>query len=1090
MFKPVSTKVDFPTLETEILRWWEETRAFEKLVAKNAKGPQWRFIDGPITANNPMGVHHAWGRTYKDLWHRYKAMQGFQTRYQNGFDGQGLWVEVEVEKELGFRSKREIEAFGVDRFVERCKARVRRFAAIQTEQSKRLGQWMDWATSYQTMSDENNYGVWGFLKRCYENGWIYRGTDVMPWCPRCGTGLSQQEIVTEGYVEVTHPAVTVRFPLRGRPGEALLVWTTTPWTLSSNVAAAVGPDLVYARVKQGDAIYYLSKDVLGRVLTGAYETLGEIPGREMEGWTYDSPFDDLPAAQAAGAHHAHRVILWGEVGAEEGTGIVHIAPGCGAEDFALGKEHGLPVVAPLDESGVYTDGFGGLSGRSVEDVAEEIFAELRRKGLLYRVEPYEHRYPHCWRCQTELVFRLVDEWYIRMEPLRQPMMEVVRQIRWIPSFGLERELDWLRNMRDWMISKKRYWGLALPIWQCGSCNGFEVIGSKEELRERASEAAGGSGWEAFEGHSPHRPWIDAVKIRCRKCGGEASRIPDVGNPWLDAGIVPFSTLRYREDRAYWEEWFPADFITESFPGQFRNWFYSLLAMSTALENRPPFKTVLGFATVLGEDGREMHKSWGNAIEFNEAADRAGADTMRWTYLAHRPESNLLFGFHALNDTRRRFVLTLWNVYAFFVNYARIDGWTPERRLQAPSSKLQVRDDGSPLGNELPPSPTWSMELGAWSRERSDLMPLDRWVLARLQQVTAEVTAGLDEYDAYRGALALERFVEDLSNWYVRRSRRRFWRSESDTEKEAAYATLYQVLSTLVRLVAPFMPFLAEAIYQNLVRSVDERAPESVHHTRWPEVDARWQDEALIQQMALAMRVAGLGRAARNSARIKLRQPLAKAIVAVREHESIAPLREIVADELNVKDLEFVAEESALVEHTLLPNSQVLGPRLGPLFPKLRSRLQSEDTAAVVRAVQAGQPWRMTIEGREIELMPGDLLIQSSPRPGLAVAGEGGVTVAVDTRLTPELTQEGLAREAVRRVQELRKNAGLEMDDRIDLYYTATPGLASAMERHAAYLRDETLAVEVTAGPAPVDAATATDTFEGETLQVAVVRRPA
>jgi isoleucyl-tRNA synthetase len=1072
MLRPVSTKVDFPALESEVLRWWEETKAFEKLAARNAGGPKWRFIDGPITANNPMGVHHAWGRTYKDLWHRYKAMQGFTTRYQNGFDGQGLWVEVEVEKELGFRSKREIEAFGIDRFVERCKERVRRFAAIQTEQSKRLGYWMDWDHSYHTMSDENNYGVWGFLKRCFDNGWIYRGTDVMPWCPRCGTGLSQQEIVTEGYVEVTHPAVTVRFPLRGRPKEALLVWTTTPWTLTSNVAAAVGPELVYARVKQGDDIFYLSKDVLERVLTGPYEYLGEISGREMEGWTYDGPFDDLPAAQAVGAVEAHRVILWEEVGSEEGTGIVHIAPGCGAEDFALGRQFQLPVVAPLDESGIYTAGFGPLTGRTVEGVAEEIFAELQRTARLYRVEPYTHRYPHCWRCRTELVFRLVDEWYIRMDPLREPMMAVARQIRWIPAFGRERELDWLRNMRDWMISKKRYWGLALPIWQCPRCDRFEVIGSREELQQRAME-----GWEAFEGHSPHRPWIDAVKIACRQCGRPASRIPDVGNPWLDAGIVPFSTLCYRDDPAYWAEWFPAEFITESFPGQFRNWFYSLLAMSTALENRPPFETVLGFATVLGEDGREMHKSWGNAIEFNEAADRAGADAMRWTYVAHRPESNLLFGFEVLNDSRRRFILTLWNVYAFFVNYARIDGWRPRAGEGATRQRTSTSTSRSTSRRPVP-----SAGL------QSNLTALDRWIMARLQQVTAEATAGLDDYDAYRAAISLERFVEDLSNWYVRRSRRRFWRAGSDADKAVAYTTLYHVLVTLVTLLAPFMPFLTEAIYQNLVRTMDCDAPESVHHTAWPKVEDGWQDEALIQDMGLAMRVAALGRAARNSAGMKLRQPLSRAIVATREPGGLAQLREIVADELNVKELELGTDESAIVEYRLLPDSQMLGPRFGPLFPKLRQVLQAADAAAVVRSLQAGQPWKLTVEDREIELAPGEILIQTTPRPGLAVAGEGGVTVAVETHLTFGLIQEGLAREAVRRVQELRKSAGLEMDDRIHLYYTATPELAAALQTHAGYLKVETLAADITVGPAPAGAATASDTFEGQTWEVALVKQ--
>ncbi|HUV74955.1 MAG TPA: class I tRNA ligase family protein, partial [Anaerolineae bacterium] len=546
MFLEVPSKVDFAALERRILGWWDETDAFHKLVEKNRGNERWSFIDGPITANNPMGVHHAWGRTYKDLYHRYQAMQGHEIRYQNGFDGQGLWIEVEVERELGFTSKRDIERYGIAEFVEKCKERVRKFAGIQSQQSIRLGYWMDWDNSYHTMSDENNYTIWMFLKSCHDRGWIYKGRDVLPWCPRCSTAISEHEIVTEGYQELTHPAVTVRFPLVGRENEALLVWTTTPWTLSSNVGAAVHPQAQYVKVKQNGEYFYLAREAVS-TLNGPYEALEELAGANMEGWTYHGPYDELPPLQGV----EHRVILWDEVSETEGTGIVHIAPGCGKEDFELGKEYGLAAIAPLDEFGVFRPGFDWLTGLQVTDSAEAIFGDLRKKGLLYKVEDYTHRYPVCWRCRSELVFRLVDEWYIYMDELRYQIMDVVRQIRWIPEFGLERELDWLRNMDDWMISKKRYWGLALPIYDC-ECGHFEVIGSEDELKERAVE-----GWNEFEGQSPHRPWIDAVKIRCPECGKLVSRIPDVGNPWLDAGIVALSTLNYRHDREYWEKWYPA-----------------------------------------------------------------------------------------------------------------------------------------------------------------------------------------------------------------------------------------------------------------------------------------------------------------------------------------------------------------------------------------------------------------------------------------------------------------------------------------------------------------------------------------------------
>ncbi|ACZ37776.1 isoleucine--tRNA ligase [Sphaerobacter thermophilus] len=1029
MFKPVSTKVDFPAMERETLRWWYESGVVEKYLKRNEKSKKrWSFIDGPITANNPMGVHHAWGRTYKDLYQRFHTMLGERQRYQNGFDCQGLWVEVEVEKELGFTSKQDIEAYGIARFVEKCKERVWKYAAVQTEQSKRLGYFMDWDNSYYTMSDENNYMIWHFLKVCHERGWIYRGADVMPWCPRCATGLSEME-VSEGYQERTHTSLYARFPLEGRDREYLLVWTTTPWTLAANVAAAVHPDLTYQKVKQGDDIYYVAREAVPNAIRGEYEVVGEVKGSDMLGWRYRGPFDELPAEQGV----EHRVIPWDAVDAAEGTGIVHIAPGAGREDYQLGKEHNLAVVAPLDENGVYLDGFDWLTGMQVATVAEPIVENLREKGLLYHAYAHTHRYPTCWRCGTDLVFRLVEEWYIAVDPWREQIMEVAKTVRWIPEFGLERELDWLRNMDDWMISKKRYWGLALPIWTCDACGWFDVIGSETELKERAV-----AGWQEFEGHTPHRPWIDAVKIRCEQCGEIASRIPDVGNPWLDAGIVPFSTLRYRHDREYWREWFPADFITESFPGQFRNWFYSLLAQSTVLVGQAPFRTVLGFATLRDERGEEMHKSKGNAIWFDDAAERMGADVMRWLYLKHNPAQNLNFGFSLGDEARRQFILPLWNSYAFFANYAALDGFNPAEH-DVPLAERTL---------------------------------LDRWILSRLQEVVRVVRDRLSDYDSLNAARAIEEFVvEDLSNWYIRRNRRRFWKTESDRDKAAAYLTLHEVLVTVTKLLAPFLPFMTEVMYRNLVLSVDPSAPESVHLTDFPEVDESKVDPDLDRDMAALLHVVGLGRAARARANVKVRQPLPRVLVGSRQDGAVGAierLKDQLLDELNVKEFEVVANPDEYVTYRVRPNLAVLGPKYGPKLGAIRKALEAADPARIGQLQRAGRPVTLTVDDETVELTPDELLVEVQDREGYSVAEDRDFMVAIDLTITPELRLEGMARDFVRGVQDARKNAGLQIEDTIETVYQATGELAEAIERFADYIKGETLSTDLRPGDPEAD----------------------
>jgi len=1112
MFKEVSTTVNFPELEHRIIKFWFETKAFEKLVELNKGKPKWSFIDGPITANNPMGVHHAWGRTYKDLFQRFKAMQGHELRYQNGFDCQGLWVEVEVEKELGFKSKRDIEAYGIAEFVKKCKQRALRYAAKQVEQSIRLGYWMDWDNpetlrylakclekpdqivtiqgkkgpvrdtaerlvgrlgspeiggSYFTLSDENNYMIWALLKKCYEKGWIYKGRDVMPWCPRCSTALSEHEIVTEGYREIVHPGLTVRFPLKNRPKESLLIWTTTPWTLTSNVAAAVHPDYTYVKVKFGDEYLYLGKFALERTLPrGSYEIVEEYTGKDMEGWAYIGPYDELPAQRRSGAADAHKVILWKDVTEEEGTGIVHIAPGCGREDLELGEEYGLPVIAPLDEFGVFKDEFGKFTGIHVYDSAKIIIEDLKKKGLLFRVEDYRHRYPVCWRCGSELVFRLVDEWFISMgekldkpleeitpeekeKNLRYQIIDVAKQVRWIPEFGLQQEINWLLNMEDWMISKKRYWGLALPIWECKKCGHFVVIGSKEELKEKAVE-----GWEIFEGHSPHRPWVDAIKIRCPKCGAKMSRIPDVGNPWLDAGIVAYSTLQYRTNRKYWEEWFPADLVCESLPGQFRNWFYAMLAMSTIMEGKPPFKVCFGYGLVLGEDGREMHKSWGNAIDFDEAAENMGADVMRWMYCTRRPETNLSFGYTRANEVKRRFLIPLWNIYSFFVTYANLDNWTPKNMVNYDS-----------------------------------LSPLDRWILSKLNVLIKHVTERLEDFDPYEAAIAIEKFVEELSTWYIRRSRRRFWKSEKDKDKNAAYTTLYTCLTTLIKLLAPFIPFVTEEIYQNIVRSVDPKAPESVHHERWPKPNDELIDEELMADMDLAIKICSLGRSARGRSGIKIRQPLSKMIVVADKEtlNRINKLKELIVEELNVKDMLLTTNRDEALEYAVKPRPDILGRKYGSKFPKIQKTLEELDAHDLAETFKSGRSISLKIEDKRIEIHPDEVEVLTRPKGNYAIAEENNILVAIDTRITDDLRREGLARDIVRRIQNQRKEANFKIADWIETYYETGPELTRVFEEFKDYIANETLSRVIRRSEPPEEAYIATYKIGGETLKIGLVK---
>jgi len=907
-------ELNFPLIEKNILKFWKDNDIFKKLRKKNQGKERWSFLDGPITANNPMGVHHAWGRTYKDLFQRHKAMQGFDQRFQNGFDCQGLWVEVEVEKELGFKTKKDIEKYGIAPFVEKCKERVMKYSKIQTEQSIRLGQWMDWDNSYYTMSDENNYAIWSFLKSCWQKGLLYKGKDVVPWCIRCGTAISEHEILTEEYKEITHKAIYFKLPVIGRKNTFFLVWTTTPWTLPANVALAVSPKLDYVEIEDKNKEVFIllenKKDVIpqGKILK-------KFSGKDLDGLEYKGMFDELSAVKKS-LKSKHKVILWNDVTGEEGTGIVHIAPGCGKEDFQLSKEFNLSVVNPTDNESRYADSFGFLAGKLVTEVNDLIFENLEKKKVVFRIEDYTHRYPTCWRCKEELIFRLVDEWYISMS-IRRDLIEVAKKIKWIPSFGLERELDWLKNMQDWLISKKRYWGLSLPIYEC-SCGNFEVIGSKEELKERAIE-----GWQDFEGHSPHRPWVDEVKIKCLKCGKKVSRIPDVGNPWLDAGIVPFSTMGYFKDKEYWKKWFPADFICESFPGQFKNWFYSLIVMSTVLEGVAPFKTVFGYASVRDEKGEEMHKSKGNAIWFDDAVEKIGAEPMRWMYTRQNPVFNLKFGYHVAEEIKRK-LLTLWNSFIFFQTYA---------------DKKEIGSDYQSGENNL----------------------LDRWILSRMANLIDKVSKSLNKYNASSAALSIEDFfINDLSLWYIRRSRKRFQRPDSQKEKKEATDTLYFILLNLIKLIAPFMPFLAEEMYLKLKK---DNMPESVHLCDWPGLYNNLIDEKLEEKMEKIREIVALSLAERAKLGIKVRQPLKELIITDSDLKKEQELLDLIKEEVNVKKIGF---------------------------------------------------------GKELKL---------------------------DTKIDSKLREEGIIREIIRNIQDLRKKTGLKPEDKILVGYSGDSELEKIMDKN-------------------------------------------
>ncbi|MCR4329955.1 MAG: class I tRNA ligase family protein [Candidatus Roizmanbacteria bacterium] len=924
MKRTIETTPNFPVIEHKWLEYWKTHNIQEKYLSKNNTSiKRFSYIDGPITANNPMGVHHGWGRSYKDLWQKFHNLLGYKQRFQNGFDCQGLWVEVEVEKELGIKNKKQIEELvpgdkkaSIAKFVMLCKERVKKYAAIQTEQSKRLGYFMDWENSYFTMSNENNYMIWYYLKKCFDYGWIYKGHESVPWCPRCETAISQHEMLTEDYKDVTHETIYLKLKVTGKNKEFFLIWTTTPWTIPANIAIAVDAKLDYALVEgmSGD-YFWIAKDSVERVFKKVYKRIVRVAsGASLVGMTYSGPFDALPAVREVAQHNPktfHTVIATDDtilpISTSEGTGQVHTAVSAGVEDFKLGKKYSLPMIPVIGDNADYLPNLGFLSGKNAKKNPRIILDYLEEQdkmgnSCVFSIEKFKHRYPACWRCKTELVWKVADEWYIAMDKpalvkgkiadetdtLRQRMITIAKNIKWTPSFGLSRELDWLNNMHDWLISKKnRYWGLSLPIYECSSCKMFEVLGSEDELENRAVH-----GWKTFEGHTPHKPWIDDVKIKCSHCGKTISRIPDVGNPWLDAGIVPYSTLidpktnkaSYRTDKKYWKQWFPADSISESFPGQFKNWFYALIAMSAGLENTEPFRHVLGYATLLDEHGKPMHKSSGNMIEFMEGADKMGVDVMRWIYARQDPKKNLLFGYTKASEVKRAFHLPLWNTFKFYLTYTELDSW------KKPSNSNITEHLAS-----------------------SHLSLLDKWILSRLVNTIEKVYRNLNAYKPSAASEAIEGLVLDVSQWYIRLSRNRTWTGSTNIEdKNAFYSTLFTVLHTVTILISAFLPFFSEELYQVIS---GEKA--SVHLENWPQLSKHWRDTQLEQDMVLLRTLAEAGHSQRKEKQLKVRQPLASVHFTLPKGsltipQNIKEYQEYLCIELNVKKVEFSEKSTSQI----------------------------------------------------------------------------------------------------------------------------------------------------------------------------------
>ena len=988
MQEKFDTKYSFVENEKEILSFWEENECFKKLKAKNENGPKYRFIDGPITANNPMGVHHTWGRTLKDTFIKYHAMKGCDTHYRNGFDSQGLWVEVEVEKELGFKTKHDIEEYGLDKFTNKCIERVKKFSGVITEQSKRLGQWMDWDNSYFTYTDENIQGIWTFLKKCHEGGWIRQVYKPMPWCSRCGTSLSEHEM-TGSYKEIEHEAVFFKLPILGT-NDYILVWTTTPWTLSANVALAVNAEMTYVRlhVAGEEHNYVTSLNYYKQKFEGkdGVELLATMSGKDLEGLEYETCFPEIEEQ-----NFTHKIVLWDEVADDEGCGVVHIAPGCGAEDFALGESIGLPKIIPVDEYGIFYNGFSFLSGLDAQECRQLVFEELKNRGKLFYTHKYKHSYPVCWRCKKEIIFRLGKEWAISVDELRPRLIANANKVRWEPAYQGKRMLDWLENMSDWNISRKRFYGLPLPFYPC-ECGELTVVGSKDELYELAVDK---SAVDAIP--HLHRPWIDAVKVCCPKCGKPVERVTQVGDVWLDAGIVPFSTLKYLTDKEYWKQYFPAEHVLEM-KEQIRLWFYSMLFMSTVLVDEPPYERVSTHGMVVSEDGSRFSKT-GFMIRFDEAADIIGADASRYIFASSSTSTDVRFGF-TLGEEARRKLLAFWNLETFFSTYADIDN------AKIDLSKLDV----------------------------SKLAPIDRWLVIRTNRFIKDATKYMDDYSTREVVNYFEAFVNDISNFYIRVNRARFWASANAEDKQNAYSVLFYAIKTITQVMAPIVPFITEATWQRFIKRYSDESAVSVFLTDYPTVSAALDitDDRILADVEQAREIISLGLKLRNEKQIKIRQPLPAIYVAATEanHNAIETFGSVITSELNVGAIEEISDTSALESNFLTVNFKVAGRVLKNRANDVKAHLATLDGAtqqALSDKVKAGE----AIDLLDLNDIAADVFtVNAQPKENVAIYKNNDDFVALDTTISEELARAGILRDVVRQCQVFRKLAGFDVSDRI------------------------------------------------------------
>ncbi len=1049
MFQPVLSKLDTQKLETEVLNFWKRESIFQKSMDSRKNGKRYVFYEGPPTANGKPGSHHVLARAFKDMFPRYHAMRGDFVLRRGGWDTHGLPVEIEVEKKLGFSGKDQIEKFGMAEFNARCRKSAFDYIQDWERMTERIGFWVDLKTAYVTYDNEYIESVWWILRQFWDKGLLYQGFKVVPYCPRCGTPLSDHE-VSLGYREDTEdPSVFVRFPLKDEPGTSFLVWTTTPWTLPANVALAVHPDVLYLKVERktgdngGTERLIIAKDLADKVLgEGQYTVIGDYKGKELKGKRYNPLYSFMPFDGKA-----HYVVLGDFVTIADGTGIVHQAPAFGADDMRMANENDLPVLMAVDERGAFVDAVKPWRGVWVKDADPMITRDLDDRGLLFSSGTYLHTYPFCWRCGTPLLYYARSTWFVETTRYKKQLNDLNDTINWVPDhikhgrFG-----NWLENNVDWALGRERYWGTPLPVWV--DDDGDQLcVGSVAEL----SQLAGRDLSEL----DLHRPYVDDITFPNPKTGRAMRRVPELIDVWFDSGAMPVAQWHYPFENAdLFKEQFPADYICEAVD-QTRGWFYSLHAISTLLFDSVAYKNALCLGHILDGEGQKMSKSKGNIVDPWSVLNAHGADAFRWyLYTASPPGNSRRFSTDLVGEVVRNFMLMLWNTYSFFVTYANLADWRP--------------------GADVPSD--------AFS-------PLDKWILSELHTLVRDVTEAYDTYDVTAATRPIEKFVSDLSNWYLRRSRRRFWKSETDSDR-AAYATLYECLVTVSKLLAPAMPFLADALYRNLVATAYPNAPASVHLADWPTAQLWKIDEKLMSEMRVVMRSASLGHAARAKAGRKVRQPLAAASFSApsaAEAAAIGAYAELLADELNVKSVAVLDHAEDAVSYTLNPLPRQLGQKYGARFPKIKAALLAGDQTALARALLAGEAVNMTVDGESLVIQPSEVEVRQTARSGVVVAEEAGYLAALTTDLTDALIAEGLAREFVRRVQDLRKSAGLEIADRIAVRYESTPKLASAVAAFDEYIRAETLCVDLAPGGGLPDAATAEDSFDGETLKVALAK---